>query len=97
MIIALGLPLADPAHLECESRENVSMTHTYSISGMTCSGCAATVKRVIASVEHVKNASISLEQSNAEIVMDTHIPLEKFQEALKPYQGMPVMNDFVAV
>ena len=46
------------------------MTHTYSISGMTCNGCAATVKKSLASVAHVEKVVIDLEAGKAEIAMD---------------------------
>ena len=52
---------------------------------MTCNGCASTVQKALASVDHVQNVEISLDQSSAEIVMDEHVPTASLQEALKKY------------
>ena len=61
------------------------MTQTYSVSGMTCSGCAATVERALSSVRDISSVKINLDQANAEIAMGVSIPVKKLQEALKPY------------
>jgi Cu2+-exporting ATPase len=57
------------------------MTHTYSISGMTCNGCRSHVENTLSKIEGVSAASVNLEKSEATIEMDQHIPIEKFQEA----------------
>ena len=59
------------------------MTHTYSIQGMTCNGCRNHVESTLSKVEEVTSASVDLEKAEATIEMDKHIPIEKFQEALK--------------
>ncbi|MEJ0056319.1 MAG: DUF4396 domain-containing protein [Bacteroidota bacterium] len=61
------------------------MTHTYSISGMTCNGCAATVQKALSSVNEVKDVKISLDQSSAEIAMEHHVPITALQQALQKY------------
>lgn len=63
------------------------MKHTYSISGMTCDGCRAKVENTLKNVEGVTDASVDLQKGEAVIVMSSHIPLEKFQEALKNVGG----------
>lgn len=60
-----------------------SMTHTYSIHGMTCNGCRSHVEKILSEVEEVSNATVDLEKKEATIVMDKHIPIEKLQEVLK--------------
>ena len=59
------------------------MKHTYHIHGMTCNGCRGHVEETLSKVAGVSNASVDLEKAEATIEMESHIPLEKFQEALE--------------
>jgi heavy metal translocating P-type ATPase len=59
------------------------MKHTYSIQGMTCDGCRRHVEKILSEVEGVSNVSVLLEKKEAIIEIQSHIPIEKFQEALK--------------
>ena len=59
------------------------MKHNYQISGMTCMGCRAHVENSLKNVEGVTNAKVDLEKASAEIEMEKHIELEKFQAALE--------------
>ncbi len=59
------------------------MKHTYHIHGMTCNGCRSNVEETLSKVEGVSEASVNLEKSEAIIEMESHIPIERFQEALK--------------
>ncbi|TYB79787.1 heavy metal translocating P-type ATPase [Bizionia myxarmorum] len=59
------------------------MKHTYHIHGMTCGGCCAHVENILSKVENVTHADVNLEKSEATIEMTSHIPIEKFQTALK--------------
>ncbi|MFL1012658.1 heavy metal translocating P-type ATPase [Jejuia sp. DST062] len=59
------------------------MTHTYHIHGMTCNGCRSHVEETLSKVEGVSKATVDLEKAEATIEMESHIPIEKFQEALK--------------
>jgi copper chaperone CopZ len=61
------------------------MKHQYSIQGMTCSGCAATVENALASVPHVTSVKVNLDQSAAEITMDSHVEISSLQTALKHF------------
>ncbi|PCJ82143.1 MAG: heavy metal transporter, partial [Flavobacteriales bacterium] len=56
------------------------MTHTYSITGMTCSGCASKVKSKFEKHQDVILAEISLEQNEVEISMNKHIPTVALQQ-----------------
>ncbi len=58
------------------------MTHTYTVTGMTCSGCEAKVKKDLSKVEFVTEAIVSNEKEEAIITMSQHIELETLQEAL---------------
>ena len=59
------------------------MKHTYYIHGMTCNGCRSHVEETISKVEGVSEATVDLEKAEAKIEMESNIPIEKFQEALK--------------
>jgi len=56
------------------------MTHTYKITGMTCTGCTVTIKDQIEQHPDVTSAEISLEQNEATVHMDKHVPTEELQE-----------------
>ncbi|MEL0457282.1 heavy metal translocating P-type ATPase [Flavobacteriaceae bacterium SZ-1-7] len=63
------------------------MKHTYHIHGMTCNGCRSHVEETLSKVDGVSNATVSLEKAEATIEMESHIPLETFQKALKEDGG----------
>ncbi|BAO56100.1 lead, cadmium, zinc and mercury transporting ATPase [Nonlabens marinus S1-08] len=54
---------------------------------MTCNGCRTHVEETLSKVEGVTNAAVDLKKAEAIIEMDSHIPIEKFQEALKANGG----------
>lgn len=58
------------------------MTHTYKVTGMTCSNCEAKVKSSLLMVENVSSVEVSKETKTATVSMDKHIPLEKLQKSL---------------
>lgn len=59
------------------------MTHTYHIHGMTCNGCRSHVEETLTKVDGVSKAIVNLDKAEATIEMESHIPIETFQEALK--------------
>ncbi|MCG1035745.1 heavy metal translocating P-type ATPase [Polaribacter sargassicola] len=59
------------------------MKHTYHIHGMTCNGCRSHVEETLSKVEGVSKATVNLEKAEATIEMESHTPIETFQEALK--------------
>jgi Cu+-exporting ATPase len=61
------------------------MTHTYKVSGMTCTGCQAKVQQLLSEVDGVQNVSIDLPNGKASIEMNNHISTNKLKEALKEY------------
>jgi cation transport ATPase len=61
------------------------MTHTYSVTGMTCNGCAAKVQKLLSSVDGVENVNINLEKNEATVTMHHHIQTKELQNALKDY------------
>ncbi|MDQ7918293.1 heavy metal translocating P-type ATPase [Mesonia sp. MT50] len=67
--------------------EKQAMKHSYYIGGMSCDGCRKHVEETLSNMEGVSKVSVDLEKEQAEIEMDKHIPLEKFQQALKDDAG----------
>ncbi|RMB60522.1 heavy metal transporter [Dokdonia sinensis] len=58
------------------------MTHTYKITGMTCNGCRTSVENTLNAIEAVREAKVHLDQEEAIITMDSHIPTTTLQKAL---------------
>lgn len=58
------------------------MTHTYQLTGMTCSSCEAKVKSQLLSLPDVTAVEVSKDNNTATISMEKHIALNKFQEAI---------------
>ncbi|SFC38572.1 Cu2+-exporting ATPase [Flagellimonas taeanensis] len=63
------------------------MKYTYHIHGMTCRGCQNHVEKTLSNIEGVTSASVNLEKAEATIEMESHIPIEKFQDAFKNNGG----------
>jgi heavy metal translocating P-type ATPase len=63
------------------------MKHSYHIHGMTCNGCRSHVEETLSKVEGVSQATVNLEKAEATIEMESHIPIETFQNALKQDGG----------
>lgn len=61
------------------------MTHTYKVSGMTCTSCQAKVQHSLSAVAGVKNVHIDLAKGEATIEMDQHIATADLKAALKEY------------
>ncbi|SHG35485.1 Cu2+-exporting ATPase [Flavobacterium micromati] len=58
------------------------MNYTYTVEGITCSGCEAKVKDDLSKVEHITKVDISKENNQAVIIMSQHVKLETLQKAL---------------
>lgn len=58
------------------------MKHTYTITGMTCNGCKASVEKALKSVSKVEQVLVNLESSEAEITMSDPISVKTLQNAL---------------
>jgi len=58
------------------------MTHTYTVTGMTCNGCRTGVEQKLNAVLGVDNAAVNLEKEEAVITMNTHIDTKTLQQAL---------------
>lgn len=58
------------------------MTHTYQITGMTCSSCVAKVKSELLKIGDITSADVQLTYPQATIAMQQHIPVKQLQEAV---------------
>lgn len=61
------------------------MTHTYNITGMTCSGCQSKVQELLSKVPGVKNVVINLDKGEAIIDMDRHVSASELKDSLRDY------------
>lgn len=61
------------------------MTHTYNITGMTCTGCLAKVQDLLQQVANVEKVEISLAEGTADISMKKHVATADLQQALAAY------------
>lgn len=68
------------------------MTHTYQVTGMTCSSCEAKVKSALMALENVTAVEVSKESNSATITMDKHISLSDFQKALDSKYQISAIN-----
>lgn len=50
---------------------------------MSCNGCHSHVKETLSKVAGVKNVGVNLEKGEATIEMESHIPMETFQDAMQ--------------
>jgi P-type Cu+ transporter len=58
------------------------MTHTYRVSGMSCSGCENSVQNALTTLPEVTKVTTNLKKEEGIIEMTSHVPLEKLQETL---------------
>lgn len=58
------------------------MKHTYTITGMTCAGCASTVKDQLEQHPEISEAKVDIKKNQATIQMSTHLPLSELQNQL---------------
>lgn len=58
------------------------MTHTYTITGMTCGNCEAKVKSALLTLPHITGAEVSHKTDSAALTMDKHVSLSELQKAL---------------
>ena len=71
------------------------MTHTYKVSGMTCTGCQAKVQSLLSKVDGVTNVQIDLAKAEALIQMDKHIPIDKLKDSLAAYPKYQLTDNVV--
>ena len=68
------------------------MTHTYSVKGMTCGGCAANVRKSLESVPGITKVEVLQTEGRAVVTMDKHVDTALLQQAVKQF-GNYDLND----
>lgn len=72
------------------------MTHTYQVTGMTCSGCEQKVKSSLLMHPEITNVEVSKDENLATISMAHHVDLQDLQHALggdsSKYQLKPISH-----
>jgi copper chaperone CopZ len=58
------------------------MTHQYQLSGLTCSGCAATVKKALSQIIDIQSVEINEPYDVATITMTNHVSTDALKAAL---------------
>lgn len=58
------------------------MTHTYTVDGMSCSGCADNVKNNLLKHPDVVSAEVDLNTKKATITMKRHLEPDELQNAI---------------
>ena len=61
------------------------MTHTYELTGMTCSGCQFKVQNLLSQVDGVKEVAVDVAAGEARIEMDKHLSIGSLKHALADY------------
>src|SRR5882757_7367275 len=69
------------------------MKHTYQVSGMTCSGCAATVQKALQKVEGVTGVTVDLQRLSAEVEMHHHVATSALQAGLVAYPAYALSEE----
>ncbi len=69
------------------------MKHTYSITGMTCQGCVASVQEQLSQVDGVQEVQVDLKKGEAEITMTQHVPFKSLESALSIKYGIQEKGD----
>ncbi|WP_299529462.1 MauE/DoxX family redox-associated membrane protein [Ulvibacterium sp.] len=73
------------------------MKRIYRISGMTCSGCSASVAEKLSQVKGVIQVDVNLEKSEAEISLASPISLHTLKSALPAKYGISELEAHTAV
>jgi copper chaperone CopZ len=60
------------------------MKQTYSITGMTCNGCKASVEKDLSAIDGVTVVSVNLEAAEGTVTMNDLVSAAVLQKALKP-------------
>ncbi|OUD30443.1 heavy-metal-associated domain-containing protein [Flavobacterium sp. FPG59] len=68
------------------------MTHTYKLTGMTCSSCGAKVKSALLTLDNVTNVTVSKDTETVTITMDKHISLFDLQKVLESKYQISAIN-----
>ncbi len=68
------------------------MTHSYHVSGITCSSCVEKVNNILSGIPGVKAVAVHL-NGRTEITMDRHIPTTELRAGLKDHPKYQLMDE----
>jgi copper chaperone CopZ len=69
------------------------MTHTYNITGITCSSCVSKVKSELLKLGDVTNAEVQIDAPQATITMQKHISTTTLQQAIAHAGAKYIITD----
>ena len=72
------------------------MTHQYQLSGLTCDGCVATVKKILSQINGIQSVEINSNRDEATITMAQHIATDTLKAALNGHPKYQI-NDTIRV
>jgi len=72
------------------------MKHTYTITGMTCNNCVASVTEKLTAIPGIIEAKVDLEKGEAEISMETHISLDVLKSALSEKYSISKKSEHIS-
>ena len=73
------------------------MTHTYQLTGMTCTSCEDKVKKALQLVDNVTAVEVSKDENTATVTMSKHVGLSDLQNALdSKYQISAIHHNEIA-
>ncbi len=58
------------------------MTHQYQLTGLTCDGCVATVKKALSQIDGIQSVVINEQRNEATITMTNHVSTDTLKVAL---------------
>ena len=71
------------------------MTHQYQLTGLTCDGCVATVKKTLSKTANVQSVDINAERNEATIQMAQHISTDALKAALASHPKYSIADKIV--
>lgn len=70
------------------------MTYTYTILGITCGGCKASIEKALIQLPQVTNVLVDVARFEATIDMSEHVTIENLQRVLPKKYQITVKNTF---
>ena len=58
------------------------MTHQYQLTGLTCDGCVATIKKILSQIVGIQSVEINEQRNEATISMVNHVATDTLKAAL---------------
>lgn len=72
------------------------MTHQYQLTGLTCNGCVATVKKALSQIADIQSVDINEQRDEATITMSNHVATDTLKAALASHPKYTISDKVVA-